>query len=102
MVIENLDPWALETEEDSTSVPSDMLNAENITSETPKSEHDTLLWLAVKEMIAVSKNKTEVMQKVKKWNRSNEPRIPDRDLSQKTRWALKKWDYQFGSSNSVE
>ncbi len=75
--------------------PADGIDAENINPEVPRGLWDSLVWQAIRAAIDVSDTKQDVIRTVKLWNTSNDPQLPERELVQKTIWAMRKWDTKF-------
>jgi len=82
----NKDTWALE--------PDD-IDADNINPEIPKELWDSLAWKAIRVAIETSDAKEEVLRRVKKWNTHNNPRMPEKQLVQKSLWAMRNWENKF-------
>ena len=73
----------------------DSLDVENINPEVPKELWDNLVWQAIRAAIDVSDTKQEVLRQVKLWNTKNDPQLPEKELTQKVLWALRKWETKF-------
>jgi len=87
------DAWDLEEEEK--APPTDSINTETINPEIPRELWDNLLWQATRMAIDVSETKEEVIRRVKRWNKQNNPQLDEKGLVQKVLWALSKWDTKF-------
>lgn len=70
----------------------DSLEADNINPEVPKELWDSFTWKAIKESFSKSRSAQEALTKVRKWNEGNSPKIPERSLLKKFKWALENFD----------
>jgi hypothetical protein len=82
---DNVDSWNTEPENGSELV------LEQIIPDIPKELWDDIIWRVLRELISVSDADAEVLTKIKQWNSSNDPQLPERELFSKALWALRKW-----------
>jgi hypothetical protein len=69
----------------------DVITAPNIILGTPKRMYKRFVWSAIREAMDLGGSDQVIWERVKAWNRNNNPRLSEPHLEKMTDWAITHW-----------